>query len=230
MVSGKVDTTSWHEEGEVRGEVHRVEHEMSRPVIEAVLESLGKLPAVIAREVFGRDRRSGDVAEHALEGVPFMGLAPPAGMKGESPTPSDARSEYQGIACDRAQDQGLVPGVGADGNAVVDGGDDDWPELVDGLKVEGVGLVVAQRQPLLFHGVTDTGGDTMEQALDATLRRCPDSAKTGVLLFERVGPGVPPKLIIFNGFLVGAGAQHCQGQIRQRDRFATTMTIPDSKR
>ena len=38
--------------------------------------------------------------------------------------------------------------------------------------------------------------------------------------------GVPPKLIIFNGFLVGAGAQHCQGQIRQRDRFATTMTIP----
>ena len=40
------------------------------------------------------------------------------------------------------------------------------------------------------------------------------------------GPGVPPKLIIFNGFLVGAGAQHCQGQIHQRDRFATTMTIP----
>ena len=38
--------------------------------------------------------------------------------------------------------------------------------------------------------------------------------------------GVPPKRIIFNGFLVGAGAQHCQGQIRQRDRFATTMTIP----
>ena len=38
--------------------------------------------------------------------------------------------------------------------------------------------------------------------------------------------GVPPKLIIFSGFLVGAGAQHCQGQIRQRDRFATTMTIP----
>ena len=40
------------------------------------------------------------------------------------------------------------------------------------------------------------------------------------------GQGVPPKLIIFNGFLVGAGAQHCQGQIHQRDRFATTMTIP----
>ena len=38
--------------------------------------------------------------------------------------------------------------------------------------------------------------------------------------------GVPPKLIIFNGFLVGARAQHCQGQIRQRDRFATTVTIP----
>ena len=43
---------------------------------------------------------------------------------------------------------------------------------------------------------------------------------------QEIHMGVPPKLIIFNGFLVGAGAQHCQGQIRQRDRFATTMTIP----
>ena len=44
---------------------------------------------------------------------------------------------------------------------------------------------------------------------------------------DRAHPlGVPPKLIIFNGFLVGARAQHCQGQIRQRDRFATTVTIP----
>ena len=41
-----------------------------------------------------------------------------------------------------------------------------------------------------------------------------------------VQAGVPPKLIIFNGFLVGARAQHCQGQICQRDRFATTVTIP----
>ena len=49
-----------------------------------------------------------------------------------------------------------------------------------------------------------------------------DSLRIGL----SVGLGVPPKLIIFNGFLVGAGAQHCQGQIRQRDRFATTMTIP----
>ena len=49
-----------------------------------------------------------------------------------------------------------------------------------------------------------------------------DRARTGQVLSS----GVPPKLIIFNGFLVGAGAQHCQGQIRQRDRFATTMTIP----
>ena len=46
------------------------------------------------------------------------------------------------------------------------------------------------------------------------------------LIRRTVSEGVPPKLIIFNGFLVGAGAQHCQGQIRQRDRFATTMTIP----
>ena len=44
--------------------------------------------------------------------------------------------------------------------------------------------------------------------------------------WEADGVGVPPKLIIFNGFLVGAGAQHCQGRRLQRDRFATTMTIP----
>ena len=48
--------------------------------------------------------------------------------------------------------------------------------------------------------------------------------------FDRRGAmdrlGVPPKLIIFNGFLVGAKAQHCQARIRQRDRFATTRTIP----
>ena len=50
-----------------------------------------------------------------------------------------------------------------------------------------------------------------------------DSGRIWLTTEER---GVPPKLIIFNGFLVGAGAQHCQGQIRQRDRFATTMTIP----
>ena len=48
--------------------------------------------------------------------------------------------------------------------------------------------------------------------------------KRCVILAE--GAGVPPKLIIFNGFLVGARAQHCQGQRRQRDRFATTETIP----
>ena len=44
--------------------------------------------------------------------------------------------------------------------------------------------------------------------------------------FDRLHEGVPPKLIIFNGFLVGAKAQHCQARIRQRDRFATTRTIP----
>ena len=55
-----------------------------------------------------------------------------------------------------------------------------------------------------------------------------DRSAQVVRISRRFSPemGVPPKLIIFNGFLVGAGAQHCQGQIRQRDRFATTMTIP----
>ena len=32
--------------------VHRVEHDMSRPVVEGVLESIHDLPAVIDREAF----------------------------------------------------------------------------------------------------------------------------------------------------------------------------------
>ena len=69
--------------------------------------------------------------------------------------------------------------------------------------------------------------DATRTALDAALQ---DARRRGLFArpphSTRRPLGVPPKLIIFNGFLVGAGAQHCQGQIRQRDRFATTMTIP----
>ena len=111
-----------------------------------------------------------------------MGLAPRAGLQGESPALSDARRVCQGIGCDCAQGQGLVPGVGAGGNTVVDGGDDEWFEFVDGLQVEGVGLVIAQRQPLLFEGVSDPGGDGGEQALDFGLRRCPDAVETGLFV------------------------------------------------
>ena len=66
---------AWHEGGEAGDEVHRVEHDMSRPVVEGVLESIHDLPAVIDREAFVRDGRAGDVAAKAFERVPLMGLA-----------------------------------------------------------------------------------------------------------------------------------------------------------
>ena len=67
----------------------------------------------------------------------------------------------------------------------------------------------------------------LSSSVFSQFRRCLRAGNgTSIKHAAGFGPGVPPKLIIFNGFLVGAGAQHCQGQIRQRDRFATTMTIP----
>ena len=84
-------------------------------------------------------------------------------------------------------------------------------------------------------GQRESGTDRLKQALEAyeaalevytRQRNSLQWATTQNNLGTVVATGVPPKLIIFNGFLVGAGAQHCQGQIRQRDRFATTMTIP----
>ena len=66
---------AWHEGGEAGDKVHRVEHDMSRPVKEGVLESIHDLPAVIDREAFVRDGWAGDVAAKAFEGVPLMGSA-----------------------------------------------------------------------------------------------------------------------------------------------------------
>ena len=56
-------------------EFHRVEHDMSGPVTEGVLESIHDLPAVIDREAFVRECWAGDVAAQAFEGVPLMGSA-----------------------------------------------------------------------------------------------------------------------------------------------------------
>ena len=61
--------------GEAGDKVHRVEHDMSRPVVEGVLESIHDLPAVIDREAFVRDCGAGDVAAKAFERVALMGLA-----------------------------------------------------------------------------------------------------------------------------------------------------------
>ena len=61
--------------GEAGDKVHRVEHGMSPPVMEGVLEPIHDLPAVIDREAFVRDCWAGDVAAQAFERIPLMGLA-----------------------------------------------------------------------------------------------------------------------------------------------------------
>ena len=60
---------------DVPHEFDGVEHDMSGPVVEGVLESIHDLPAVIDREAFVRDGRAGDVAAQAFEGVALMGSA-----------------------------------------------------------------------------------------------------------------------------------------------------------
>ena len=72
VVSGEMGAGAWHRAsslrerhfrgGEAGDKVHRVEHDMSRPVMEGVLESIHDLPAVIDREAFVRDCWAGDVA------------------------------------------------------------------------------------------------------------------------------------------------------------------------
>ena len=100
VVPGEMGTGAWYEGGEagdaksaglpictaggcpegvrhtdVPHEFHRVEHDMSRPVTEGVLESIHDMAAVIDRDAFVRDGRAGDVAAKAFEGVPLMGSA-----------------------------------------------------------------------------------------------------------------------------------------------------------
>ena len=89
MVSGEMGAGARHRAsslrerhfrgGEAGNELYRVEHDMGRPVMEGVLESIHDLPAVIDREAFVRDGWAGDVAAKAFEGVPLMGSAARAG-------------------------------------------------------------------------------------------------------------------------------------------------------
>ena len=92
--------------------------------------SVPLLPAVIDRETFVRDGRAGDGAARAFEGVPLMELAARAGrrfphsragMEGASREPSDAGVVRRGVGRRGARGQGLAPGVGAGGDAVVGG-------------------------------------------------------------------------------------------------------------
>ena len=89
-----------------------------------------------------------------------MGLAAGAGppitpfggaMEGESRELSDAGVVGWRVGADGAQGQGLAPGVGAGGDAVVDGGAEELLETVGGFKVEGGGLVILGKTPFDIH-------------------------------------------------------------------------------
>ena len=94
-------------------------------------------------------------------------------MEGESRELSDAGVVRQRVGRDGAQGQGLAPGVGADGDAVVDGGAEELLESVVGFEVEGGSLVVADQQSLPFEGADDAGGDGAQQTLEFRLGRRP---------------------------------------------------------
>ena len=108
-------------------------------------------------------------------------------MEGESRELSDAGDVGRRVGADGAQGQGLAPGVGAGGDAVVDGGAEELLEPVGGFEVEGGVLFVADQQSLPFEGAGDTGGDGVEQALEFGLGRCGDAVQTGRFVIERVG-------------------------------------------
>ena len=176
VVPGEMGAGAWNEGGEAGDEVDGVEHDMSGAVPEGVFEPIHDLPAVIDREAFVGDGRAGDVAAQAFEGVPVTGWAARAGMEGESRELGDAEVVGRRVGADGAQRQCLAPGVGAGGDAVVDGGAEELFETVGGFDVEGRGLVGAGQQPLLFQSAGDTGGDGVEQALEFGLCRCGDAA------------------------------------------------------
>ena len=111
--------------------------------MEGVLEPIHDLPAVIDREVFVRDGRAGGVPAQAFEGVPLMGLAPGAGMEGESRELSDAGVVGRPVGRHGAQGQRFAPGVGDGGDVVGDGGGEELVEFVDGFEVEGGGPIIA---------------------------------------------------------------------------------------
>ena len=77
-----------------------------------------------------------------------MGFAHGAGMEGEPRELGDAGVVGRRAGVDGAKRQGLAPGVGAGGDAVVDGGAEELLEPVGGLDVKGGGLFIAQQQSL----------------------------------------------------------------------------------
>ena len=107
-------------------------------------------------------------------------------MEGESRELSDAGVGRRRVGRDGAQGQGLAPGVGAGGDAVVDGGTEELLETVVGFEVDRGGLVVADQQSLPFEGAADAGGDGAQQALEFRLGRGAATVQAWPFLFERV--------------------------------------------
>ena len=107
-------------------------------------------------------------------------------MEGESRELSDAGVGRWRVGGDGAKRQGLAPGVGAGGDAVVDGGAEELLETVVGFEVEGGGLVVADQQSLAFEGAGCAGGDGAQQALEFRLSRSGGTVEAGPFIVERV--------------------------------------------
>ena len=84
------------------------------------------------------------------------------------------------------QGQGLAPGVGAGGDAVVDGGGEECVGIVGGLDVENAARVIAQQQPLPFQGAGDAGGNDAQQALEFRPGRGGAAVEAGPFIVERV--------------------------------------------
>ena len=186
VVSGEVGAWAWDQRGKPGNEVEGVEDDVSGPVTEGVLESVDDLSPFIDREAFVRQRRAGDVAAQAFEGVALVGMAHGAGMEGASRELSDAGGGRRRAGRDGVQGKRLASGVRADGDAVVDGGAEELLESVCGFEVEGGGLVVTEQQSLLLEGAGDAGGDGVEQALEFRLGRGGDTVEAGPFIFERV--------------------------------------------
>ena len=68
-----------------------------------------------------------------------MGFAHGAGVEGESRELGDAGVVGRRVGADGAKRQGLAPGAGAGGDAVVDGGAEELLEIVGRFEGEGRG-------------------------------------------------------------------------------------------
>ena len=72
VVSGEMGAGARHEGGEAGDRVHRVEHDMSRPVVEGVLELIHDLLAVIDREALRPPPGSGLPARQRPDAITAM--------------------------------------------------------------------------------------------------------------------------------------------------------------